>query len=330
MPAASCSAGEGIDADGLSVFDAEPPSDEWARELHGFGWLRHLRATDMAISRSNARSLVDEWIRLPAAHDPVAWEPDVVARRVIAWLAQTPLILEGCDLAFYRRFMKSLTRQVRYLRRTAYDGVPGLPRLRVMIALAAAALSMSDQPRFLKQASRWLDLELVRQVLPDGGHVSRNPAAILETPHGPPAAPPGLRRARRATVAHPALGDRPDDADAPLLPAGRRQLRPFQRLRRHRPSTSSPPCSPMTTSRGAPLANAPHQRLPARRGRRDRRPRRRRASAADRFLGQRPCRLPVLRDERRPPAADHQLRRAHPRQQRRCSAWRGPPRRIRR
>jgi uncharacterized heparinase superfamily protein len=172
--------GDGIDANGLSVFDAQPPSEEWSRQLHGFGWLRHLRATDMALSRSNARSLIDEWIRLGGRHDWVAWEPDVVARRVISWLAQTPLVLEGCDLAFYRRFMRSITRQVRYLRRTAYDGAPGLPRLRVMIGLASAALSMSDQARFQKQAAKWLDLELVRQILPDGGHVSRNPAAILD------------------------------------------------------------------------------------------------------------------------------------------------------
>ena len=172
--------GEGIDADGLPVFDLQPPSEAWARELHGFGWLRHLRATDMAISRSNARSLVDEWIRYSGRTDPIAWEQEVVARRVISWLAQSPLILDGCDLAFYRRFMRSLTRQVRFLRRTAYDGPLGLPRLRVMIALAAAALSMSEQARFLKQASKWLDLELVRQVLPDGGHISRNPSAILE------------------------------------------------------------------------------------------------------------------------------------------------------
>ena len=172
--------GEGIDADGMPIFEVEAPSEEWAAQLHGFGWLRHLRATDMTLSRSNARSLVDEWIRLANRHDAIAWEPDVVARRIISWLAQTPLVLEGCDLAFYRRFMRSITRQIRYLRRTAYDGQPGLPRLRVMIALAAASLSMSDQPRFQKQASRWLDLELVRQILPDGGHISRNPAAILE------------------------------------------------------------------------------------------------------------------------------------------------------
>ena len=98
--------GTGVDAEGHSIFDAKPPTEEWARELHGFGWLRHLRATDMAISRSNARSLVDEWIKSSGRSEPVAWETSVVARRVIAWLNQTPLILDGCDVNFYRRFMK--------------------------------------------------------------------------------------------------------------------------------------------------------------------------------------------------------------------------------
>lgn len=171
--------GTGIDVTGFSVFEAEPPNEEWARTLHGFSWLRHLRATETAISRSNARALVDEWIRHTSRYDPIAWEPDVVARRLISWLSQTPMILDGCDYPFYRRFMRSLNRQVRHLRRTAFDGMPGLPRLQVMIALASAALSMSDQPRFLRVSSRMLDLELVRQILPDGGHASRNPGAVL-------------------------------------------------------------------------------------------------------------------------------------------------------
>jgi uncharacterized heparinase superfamily protein len=172
--------GDGVDIDGFSVFDAVSPNDEWARQLHAFGWLRHLRASDMALSRSNARSLVDEWIRFSTHHDRIAWDPEIVARRLIAWQSQAPLILDGCDFNFYRRFMKSLIRQTRYLRRVAHDSTPGLPRLRVMIALASIALSMTDQQRFLKQAARRLDLELVAQVLPDGGHVSRNPGAILE------------------------------------------------------------------------------------------------------------------------------------------------------
>ena len=69
--------------------------------------------------------------------------------------------------------MRSMNRQARHLRRTAFDGRPGLPRLQVMIALAATALSMSDQPRFLRAVSRLLDIELVRQILPDGVYMEQ-------------------------------------------------------------------------------------------------------------------------------------------------------------
>jgi uncharacterized heparinase superfamily protein len=172
--------GDGVDVAGFSVFDTVPPHEDWSRQLHSFGWLRHLRASDTTLSRTNARTLVDDWIKLARHHDKVAWEPEITARRLTAWLSQTPLVLDGADIAFYRRFMRSMNAQTRYLRRVAFDGPPGLPRLRVMIALAAVALSMADQPRFLKQATRNLDLELVSQVLPDGGHVSRNPGAIID------------------------------------------------------------------------------------------------------------------------------------------------------
>jgi uncharacterized heparinase superfamily protein len=172
--------GELADAGGASIFEIDPPSEEWARQLHGFGWLRHLRASDMALSRPNARALVADWIRLSAKHPPIANEPDVLARRVIAWLAQTPLLLEGCDEAFYWRFLKALTRQVRQLRRIAPHAPKGLTRLRALIALSGAALSMNERERFVRQAVKWLDNELAAQVLPDGGHVSRNPRATLD------------------------------------------------------------------------------------------------------------------------------------------------------
>lgn len=172
--------GDGIDVSGFSVFDAVAPNDEWARQLHSFTWLRHLRASDMTLSRTNARGLIDEWIKFSTHRDRIAWDPEVVARRLMAWQSQAPMVLEGCDYGFYRRFMRSLIRQTRYLRRVAHDCAPGLPRLRVMTALASIALSMTGQQRFLKQAARRLDLELVAQVLPDGGHVSRNPGAVLE------------------------------------------------------------------------------------------------------------------------------------------------------
>ena len=173
-------AGEAVDVSCFSVFEVEAPSKAWAAGLHGFGWLRHLRASELAVSRSNARALIDEWIRYRRNHDPVANDPLVMARRVQSWLSQTPLVLEGCDHGFYRRFMRALVGQVRLLRRVARDVPPGRPRLAVALALAAAALSLADQSRLIRQASRLVDLELARQILPDGGHLSRNPAAVLD------------------------------------------------------------------------------------------------------------------------------------------------------
>ena len=94
--------GQIVECHGRSPFEVPAPNDEWARVLHGFGWLRHLRAADTAVSRSNARILVEDWLRT-SEHAPIAWDAEVTARRLLAWLAQSPMILQGADPAFYHQ-----------------------------------------------------------------------------------------------------------------------------------------------------------------------------------------------------------------------------------
>src|SRR5215467_12073111 len=127
-------AGKIVICDGRSPFIMLAPSDEWAQGLFGFGWLRHLRAAESGITRANARALVDEWIALQGSWDSVAWRPEVVARRIISWLSQAPLVLDEPDARFYRRFLRSLTRQVRHLRHTVWQARDGVPRLQAAIA----------------------------------------------------------------------------------------------------------------------------------------------------------------------------------------------------
>jgi uncharacterized heparinase superfamily protein len=173
-------AGKIVVCDGRSPFEMEPPSDEWAENLFGFGWLRHLRAAESGITRANARALVDEWISLQALWDSTAWRSDVVARRIMSWLSQAPLVLHEVDTRFYRRFLRNLTRQVRFLRGTLRNARDGLPRLQALIALTYASLCMRGQLRLVKSTTRRLSRELDRQILPDGGHISRNPGALIE------------------------------------------------------------------------------------------------------------------------------------------------------
>jgi uncharacterized heparinase superfamily protein len=173
-------AGKVVTCDSRSPFEMAPPSEDWAAALFGFSWLRHLRAAQSGITRANARALVDEWITLNRSHDPIAWRADVVARRVMSWLSQAPLVLDGADAQFYRRFLRSLTRQVRHLRHTAWQARDGVPRLQAAIALAYAALCMARQHRHIRAATKRLSDELSRQILADGGHISRNPGALIE------------------------------------------------------------------------------------------------------------------------------------------------------
>lgn len=173
-------AGKVVLATRRSPFAVLPPSTEWAERMADFGWLRHLRAADSSLARSNARSLVSDWISLQRTWNTIAWRPDVVARRVIAWLMHAPFLLQDADPRFYRRFLRSLSRQVRFLNRTAGNLGDGETRLQCLAALNYAALCMSGQARLAKPASRRLAEELQRQILPDGGHVSRNPNVLIE------------------------------------------------------------------------------------------------------------------------------------------------------
>jgi uncharacterized heparinase superfamily protein len=177
FPLAGCS----LDTEGASPFAVELPSKAFAERLHSFAWLRHIRAQRTEIACARTRGIVASWMMLHGRRTRgIAWEPNVVAERVIAWLSHSTVVLQGAEAGFYRRFMKSLSFQVRYLRRI----VRGLPmdetRLRIRIALAMASVSMPTRNAFIKREGGRLDRELERQILPDGAHVSRNPRAILD------------------------------------------------------------------------------------------------------------------------------------------------------
>lgn len=173
--------GKTVDTGGLSPFQIIPPSDEWAAALHNFRWLRHMREAGTGLAAAHARSLVSDWIRLHGRSiEGPTWDPDTVAKRTIAWLQHSGTLLRDSELTFYRTFLRSLAFQLRYLRTVAKGMDEGEPRLRARIALVFAALSLPVSNTRLSKATRNLSVELDRQILPDGIHISRNPETVLE------------------------------------------------------------------------------------------------------------------------------------------------------
>jgi uncharacterized heparinase superfamily protein len=165
---------------GRSPFDIEPPTPGWERELHGFGWLRNLAAAGEDGSRKTARRLAAEWSARFGVGTGIVAEPAVAARRLISWLSHASLLLDGANAASYATITASLSRQVAVLSESWREAAEGYPRLLSLIALALANLSIAGRERHLKDIESALSYELSRQILPDGGHVSRNPAILVE------------------------------------------------------------------------------------------------------------------------------------------------------
>lgn len=176
-----CLGGRVLETSGKSPFLFDPPSEIFAEKLHTFGWLRHIRATQSAKIYDVARRLVADWMqrygRKTAA--PV-WAPDVASQRLMAWLSHSPVLLQDADASFYGKFLKVVARHVRYLRAVRPYTLDGESRLRVVVALAMASLSMPTDPKRIARYGTRLDQELARQILPDGCHISRNPRLLVE------------------------------------------------------------------------------------------------------------------------------------------------------
>ena len=223
-------AGKVVICDRRSPFEMTPPSDEWAVTLLSFSWLRHLRAAD---SRDHPRQcpLADRRVDQPARRLAPA---RLALRHPLA--PHLVLAQPGAVRAAGRRrallpplHPQPVAAGALSAPRARSNRATALPRLQAVIALTYAALCIQGQSGHLRGSARRLIEELRRQILPDGGHISRNPGALIELL----ADLLPLRQLFAARQSAAAAGaqqrHRPHDADAALLPAWRRQFRAVQR-----------------------------------------------------------------------------------------------------
>jgi len=177
--------GQTVHTQGESPFDMAAPTVDWFQHLHGFRWLSHLEAADSGLSRTHATALVLDWTSRHGKPDrsPV-WQTRLAAMRLIAWLNAARLV--GVDQGAERsdprleKFLQALHRHVRHLQRTTAHARPGLPALKTQIALCYGMLCLGEKEKVLRPAVRELERTLERQILPDGVHVTRNPALLVD------------------------------------------------------------------------------------------------------------------------------------------------------
>lgn len=174
--------GETVEAIGSSVFDYQAPSLSWAEELHAFAWLPPLAAAGGEPARKMATSLIAQWLhRYPRYCEP-AYRPHILARRLIRIFAHSRFTIANSDLMWRSQLFVSLREQTRLLARIILEAPDGVPRFETAVAVALSGLCLDDggNIRRLTLGLTRLQAEIIRQILPDGGHISRSPEALAE------------------------------------------------------------------------------------------------------------------------------------------------------
>lgn len=145
---------------------------------HSFTWIRDLRALGTDSARLRARALVSDWIATGTA-DPIVQRADVAGGRIAAWLGHYDFFAASADDLFRQRLMARLVWDARSLAATLPAEELDARSLTALKGLVAAAVALPDHAGLLTRALRLLPQEIGRQVLPDGCHAERSPAAQL-------------------------------------------------------------------------------------------------------------------------------------------------------
>ncbi|HEV8389510.1 MAG TPA: heparinase II/III family protein [Dongiaceae bacterium] len=160
-------------------------TESWQRQMASFVWLDSLRALGGPAARQFARHVVLAWFTDTAAYDSLTWSADLLAARLRRCLVNSAFLETNSDALFRAHLLRPLNRQAEHLSRVLPDGLNGAALLKASIALMLAGALLPPQgskggDKWLRKGGALLDRELHAQILPDGGHVERSPALMLD------------------------------------------------------------------------------------------------------------------------------------------------------
>ncbi len=174
-----------IEGDRLELHNAnwnpQDAGENWIAHINSFDWIRDLRALGGDAGRKSARKMIENWIHNHQSWDEVTWRSDLVGRRLGNWLAGYDFFGESADERFQELFLDSVVRQLRHLGHALPGMLSGLPLLYAIKGLAYGGLTLEGRENYLEQALNLLDDQIDKQILSDGGHVTRNPQSLMET-----------------------------------------------------------------------------------------------------------------------------------------------------
>ncbi|WP_127143091.1 heparinase II/III family protein [Pelagibacterium montanilacus] len=173
-------AGHLVDTGGASPFSVDTDARNWLDHLHGFAWLRHFRELSDPGQRRFARTLVLDWLGRHGDFERETWAVPIASKRVLNWLKNHTLLVEGATTDEVRAINRSLGTQIQSIKARVELACEPFDRLMARIALLGASMCLATEEAEVPGLVAQLEAELARQTDEDGLHLSRNPYFQLQ------------------------------------------------------------------------------------------------------------------------------------------------------
>lgn len=138
--------------------------------------LRNLRAVGTDAARQTALRLITNWLLHHDSWHEDEWAPEILGERVASWIGFYEFYAPGASSDLIERLTSSLQRQWKHLSRTLSPNLTGVAGLQAIRGLVYGGLNFDDGEKALGLAADLLRRQLAIEILPDGGHISRNPS----------------------------------------------------------------------------------------------------------------------------------------------------------
>lgn len=160
----------------------EETDEIWLSHMHSFDWLRDLRTLDGALAREQGRLMIESWINTYGCWETQSWRTDLIGRRISMWICHYDFFCANATEEFEDKFLSSLVKQTKHLSNalTRSYNFSGIATLEAIKGLLYASISLEGHEKWIEQALTNLENTINAQILPDGGHISRNPETLLD------------------------------------------------------------------------------------------------------------------------------------------------------
>jgi len=174
-------AAERIAGEHASPWRASHPSRHFTARLHAFSWLIDLAAVGPS-AHARIAELIDAWVSDFGEWDDLAWDPELTAERLFAWLCWGRPAFEQGDPQKRQALLRAAARQARLLMAAQSElSERHLGSIKAGAALLlAAAAGFPEAERLAEQGEEMLIEACAKQFFLDGGHHSRAPEATAD------------------------------------------------------------------------------------------------------------------------------------------------------